>query len=237
MALSHRTHGIVPGDLKPMTPQSKNLIKIIASVLAIAGSAAWIYYTQYRAPKFNAALYRHVGNQLAETVVELAGKKQGQLVTITIPLRESAELAEEYAAFNLRLQQLGDFKIREDIVDTEGKPKYGFGTGLSGRHFLRTVKKNETADVIVSFIGAPKLDDEELAQLTKMPKFVVQARSPDNLFKLFEKKLVQAAVISRFTFPSPGPDTPKTTEEWFTKRFQTFRSENAASIPKGDKAE
>ena len=220
-----------------MQPKQKNLIKVVASLLVIAASVVWIYYTQYKAPKFDAALYRHVGKLLAEKVVELAGKKEGKLVFITLPARDSEELAEEYAAFNLRLKQLGDFKIHEDIVDTEGKPKYGFGMGLSGRHFVRTVKKHENADVIVSFIGAPKLDDEEIAQLTKMPKFVVQARAPDHLFKLFEKKLVQAAIVSRFTFPAPGPVKPKTTEDWFTKRFQIFHSDNAASIPKGDKAE
>ena len=70
-----------------------------------------------------------------------------------------------------------------------------------------------------------------------MPKFLVQARSPDHLYKLFEKKLVQVAVVSRFTFPAPGPIAPKTPEEWFTKRFEVFRAENAASIPKADKAE
>src|SRR6185436_15607884 len=128
------------------------------------------------------------------------------------------ELDAEYAAFNKKLKQLGDFKIHEDLVETRDEPKYGPGTGLSGRHFVRTVKKREDYDVIVSFIGAPKLDDEQIKELTKMPKFIVQARSPDHLFKLFEKKLVQAAVVSRFNFPAPGPTTPKTPEEWFTKR-------------------
>lgn len=221
----------------PMQPRQTNLIKVVASVMTILASVAWIYYTQYRAPKFNVSLYRRVGEVMAEQAVQLAGKKQGKLVVITLGSHDYEELDAEYAAFNRKLKQLGDFKIHEDAVDTKDQPKYGLGMGLSGRHFVRLVKKHETADVMVSFIGAPKLDDEQVAQLSKLPKFLVQARAPDHLFKLFDQKLVQAAVVSRFTFPAPGPISPKTPEEWFTKRFQVFATENAASIPKGEKAE
>ena len=219
--------------------QSKqiNSIKIVALVLAIVASAVWIYYTQYQAPKFNVALYRRVGEVMAEQAVQLAGKKQAKIVVITLKSHDYEELDTEYAAFTKKLKQLGDFKIHEDEVDTKDQPKYGLGMGLAARHFIRTVKKNETADVIVSFIGAPKLGEEQIAELAKMPKFLVQARAPDHLFKLFDQKLVQAAVVSRFTFPAPGPISPRTPEEWFTKRFQVFAAENAASIPKGEKAE
>lgn len=215
----------------------KNLIKIIISLLAIAASVAWFYYSQYRAPKINVALYRHIGRLMADETVNLIGRKSGKIVVITLASHDYEELDVEYDAFQKRLKELGEFSLSEDAVDTEGKPKYGLGTGLSGRHFVRLVKKKAYADVIVSFIGAPKLEDAELADLTKMPKFVVQARAPEHLFTLFEKKLVQVAVVSRFTFPAPGPIKPGTTEEWFNKRFQVFRSDNAAAIPKDDKAE
>ncbi len=215
----------------------KKLITGTVSALAIAGAAAWIYYQQYRAPKINVPLYHHVGEVMADQVAKLAGKKQAKVVVITLPPRDFPELDAEYAAFTKKLGQLGDFKIHEDLVDTKDQPKYGLGMGLSGRHFVRTVKKREDYDVIVSFIGAPKLDDEQVKELAKMPKFLVQARAPDHLYKLFEKKLVHAAVISRFTFPAPGPLSPKTPEEWFEKRFQVFAADNASTIPKGDKAE
>ena len=215
----------------------RNLLIVIVSAVAIAASAAWIYYSQYKAPKFNVALYQRVGEVLAEQAVQLAGKKQGKFVTITLATHDYPELTAEYAAFHKRLKQLGDFKIHEDLVDPKDEPKYGLGMGLSGRHFVRTVKKREDYDVIVSFIGAPKLDADQIAELKQMPKFVVQARSPDHLLKLFEKKLVQAAVVSRFNFPAPGPVTPKTPEEWFTKRFEVFVADNAGVLPKDEKAE
>lgn len=213
------------------------LIKIILSLAAIAASVAWIYYSQYRAPKINVSLYRHIGRLLAEETVNLIGRKSGKIVVITLASHDYEELDVEYDAFQKRLKELGEFRLSEDLVDTEGKPKYGLGMGLSGRHFVRLVKKKESADAIVSFIGAPKLEAEELAQLTNAPKFVVQARTPDHLFDLFEKKLIQAAVVSRFTFPAPGAIKPNTTEEWFHKRFQVFRADNAAAIPQGEKAE
>lgn len=215
----------------------KNLLIVLASVLAIAASAAWIYYSQFKAPKINVALYQRVGEVLAEQAGKLADKKQAKLVVILLQPHVSEELDAEYAAFRRKLKQLGDFQIHEDVVDTKDQPKFGLGMGIGARHLVRTIKKREDYDVIVSFIGAPKLEDDQIAELTKMPKFVVQARSPDHLLKLFQKKLVQAAVVSRFNFPAPGPTTPKTPEDWFTKRFEVFVTENAASIPKADKAE
>ena len=79
----------------------KNLIIVVASVLAIAASVAWIYYSQFKAPKFNVPLYRHVGEVLAEQTAQLAGKKQGKLVVITLGPHVSEELDAEYGSDDL----------------------------------------------------------------------------------------------------------------------------------------
>ena len=122
-------------------------------------------------------------------------------------------------AFHRRLKKLGEYDLKEYELDTKNQPKYGVGAGLSGRRFVRTVLKNAKADAFVSFVGAPKLSDEEAAELKKVPRFIAESRSPDHLPKLFEKKILQVAVVSRFSFPAPGPQKPKTPQEWFDKRF------------------
>ena len=116
-------------------------------------------------------------------------------------------------------------------MDTKYQPKYGVGAGLSGRRFVRTVKNNPKADAIVSFVGAPKMADDEVAELAHPPKFIAETKSPDHLPKLFEKNLMQVAVASRFIFPAPGPQEPKTPQEWFDKRYQIVLADSFHDLP------
>ena len=95
---------------------------------------------------------------------------------------------------------------------------------------MRTVKNNPKADAIISFVGAPKLSDEEVAELTKTPKFIAETRSPDHLPKLFDKQIIQIAVASRFVFPAPGPRKTKTAQQWFDKRYQIVAADSASTI-------
>jgi hypothetical protein len=213
-----------------MTPGRKNLLLAVCSLVAIAGSAAWIYYREFKAPKHNVALHQRVGEVMAEQAAKLAGSK-GRLVVITIPTGNEPELRTQLEAFRKALKKLGDYDLKEHELETKDQPKYGLGMGLSGRRFVRAVKNNPKADAIVSFVGAPKLAEEELTELTKVPKFLAETRSPDNLPKLFEKRIIQVAVVSRFYFPAPGPIKPKTTEDWFNKRYQIIAADSVKTIP------
>jgi hypothetical protein len=88
--------------------------------------------------------------------------------------------------------------------------------------------------VFVSFVGAPKLTPEEVADLPNKPKLIVESRSGDYVGELFQNKLALAAVVSRFQFPAPAPEKPKTPEEWFTKRYQLVTAQNISLLPKAD---
>ena len=212
-----------------MTPRIKNTLLAVTSLLAIAASGAWIYYHEFRAPKHDVRLHRRVGEIMAEQTAKLVGPK-GRLVLITIPTGPEPELKTQLEAFRSMLRKLGTYEIKDHELDTKDQPKYGLGAGLSGRRFVRTVKNNPKADGIVSFVGAPKLSESELAELTKMPKFIAETKSPDHLPKLFDKQIIQVAIASRFTFPAPGPMSPKTPQEWFDKRYQIVLADSARAI-------
>ena len=216
-----------------MSPKVKNPLLIVGSLLAIAGSALWIYYRDFKAPKFNVALHQKVGEIMAEQTAKVVGAK-GKLVLITIPIANEPELQTQLTAFRRKLKLLGQYDLKQHELDTKDQPKYGLGTGLSGRRFLRTIKNNPKADALVSFVGAPKLTDEEIAELQHPPKFIAETKSPDHLPKLFEKNLIQVAVASRFVFPAPGPQTPKTPEEWFTRRYQIVAADSVRDVPAPD---
>ncbi|TAL06339.1 MAG: hypothetical protein EPO07_02015 [Verrucomicrobia bacterium] len=214
-----------------MTENFKRGLTAVAAVAVIAASALWIYRAQTSDRKQNVALHTHIGEVLAEQTAALAGKK-ARVVTLSIETKEWPELKTQIAAFKAQLKKLGDYEVREYEMDTKDQPKYGVGSGLSGRRYVRTVNKNKTADIFVSFIGAPHMTKEDLAELETKPKLVVEARAVDNLSKLFQHQILEVAVVSRFQFPSPAPEKPKTTEEWFIKRYQIVTATNAAGLPK-----
>jgi len=214
-----------------MTQKLRNGLLITGSLLAIAISGLWIYYREFKAPKHNVLLHRRIGEIMAEQTAKAVGPK-GHLVLITIPTSGEPELSTQLDAFRQKLKKLGDYDIKDHELDTKDQSKYAVGSGLSGRRFVRTVKNNPKADGIISFVGVPRLSEAELGELAKVPKFIAESRSADPLPKLFDKQIIQVAVVSRFVFPAPGPREPKTAQEWFDKRYQVIAADSVKTIPK-----
>src|SRR6266700_6631317 len=123
-----------------MSSNRKNALLATSSVLVIVASALWIYYHEFRAAKHSVALHERVGQVLAEQTVNLIGKK-GRVVTISIDSKEWPELKTQTDAFKETLKKLGDYEVRAYQLDTKDQPKYGVGSGLSGRRYVRTSKK------------------------------------------------------------------------------------------------
>jgi len=216
-----------------MSTNSKSILTILFCVLAIAGSAVRIYWHEFKAPQHDVELNRRVGEIMAEQTSKVAGPK-GKIVVITIPTSGLPELKTQLESFRVALKKLGTYDLREYEMDTKDQDKYGVGTGLSGRRYARTANKNLDAAAVVSFVGAPHMHDEDIAELKKVPKLIAEARSVDNLPKLFKKELISVAVASRFSFPAPGPTQAKTAQERFDKRFQIVVASNVTTIPKAE---
>ena len=214
-----------------MATTSKQIWTAILALIAIAASATWIYWREFKTPEHDVAMHRRIGEVMAEQTVRVAGNK-GKIVLITIPTSGQPELKTQLEAFRAALKKLGQFEIREYEMDPKDQDKYSVGSGLSGRRYVRTVNKNLDAAAFVSFIGAPHMKDEDIAELKQVPRFVAEARSVDNLSKLFKKQLISVAVASRFNFPAPGPIQPRTAQERFDKRYQIVVAESVSSLPK-----
>jgi len=215
-----------------MSSSTKNKLIAAVCVLVIALSAGSMY-RYFNAPNHDVGLHRRVGEVMAEETAKAIGPK-GRLVLVTIPTASEPELKTQLEAFRRTLKKLGDYEIKDHELDTKDQAKYGLGAGLSGRRFVRTVKNHRDVNAIVSFVGAPKLSDDEIKELSTMPKFIAETRSPDHLPKLFEKKVIQVAVASRFTFPAPGPRKPKTPQQWFDKRYQIVTADSVPELQKGE---
>jgi len=219
-----------------MTSQSADLKKVglaIGSMLVIAASSLWIYTHHFAAPKINVPLHQAVGRVMAEETAKLVDN-QGRIVVIAIETAKDAELKVQLEEFERTLKRFSRITVAKTyMLETENRSKYGVGSGLSGRRFIRIVNKNTTADAMVSFVGAPELKDEEIGQLQARPKFIAESRSVQKLEKLFAKQLLQVAIVSRFQFPAPVEGKPGTLRQWFDKRFQIVTAESVGALPTG----
>jgi len=209
----------------------KQIIIIGSLILVIVAAAAWIYFVELTGPSPQEALHEGIGMIMAEETAKLLDKK-GQIVLIAMDTSKAPELKTQIAAFLKKLNRISAIKVKEQVIlDTEGKSNYGAGMGLSSRRFLRLVKKQASADAIVSFVGAPRMSDEEIAQMGTIPKFIAECRSPDRIKKLFDRNVMQVAIVSRFEFPAPGKHNPRRPKQWFEKRCQVVTGKTAQNLP------
>lgn len=209
----------------------KNILIAACSIAVIAGCAWWIWRTQFNQPKFNVALHVGLGQALADETVR-ALNSTGKVVLVTLPSGAFPELGVQMAQFKKVLAQHPGLSIKETYeLEADDKRKYNFGSGLTGRRYVRLVNKNMSAAGFVSFVGAPELTAKELAELKKVPVLIAEARSTGKLKQLFEQKAIHAAIVGRFEYPTPVKGTPTTPQAWVEQRFQIVRPENAASLP------
>ena len=193
------------------------------AVIVIAGVSI---YRNSRPPKDEVKLsvQEAIGEALAEETIK-ATESKGKIVLITLEEGQSPELDQYVAAFKDRIYDTPVKIARTDHISDEKSGKYGPGSGMSGKRFVRIIKKYPEADAIVSFVGTPDGEDEELKELKEqpVPKFIAFSRAPDDIDEMFEDKLLFAAIVPRFEFPAPGPEKPKTKQEMFQKHYQVVR--------------
>ena len=217
-----------------MSAQSADLKKVAlaaGSILAIAASSLWIYFHHFAAPKINVPLHQAVGRVMAEETAKLVDNR-GKIVVIAIETAHDAELKVQLEEFEKTLKKFSGITVAKTyMLETENRAKYGTGSGLSARRFIRIVNKNTTAAALVSFVGTPELKDDEVGQLQARPKFIAESRSVGKLGNLFSKRLLQVAIVSRFQFPAPVEGKPGTLRQWFDKRFQVVTAEMVDALP------
>ena len=209
----------------------KKAASAVGSILVIAGSSLWIYFHHFAAPRINVPLHQAVGRVMAEETAKLVDNR-GKIVLIAIETAQDAELKVQLEEFEKTLKKFSGITVAKTyMLETENRAKYGTGSGLSARRFIRIVNKNTAADALVSFVGAPELKDEEIGQLQARPKFIAESRSVAKLENPFAKRLLQVAIVSRFQFPAPVEGNPGTLRQWFDKRFQVVTAESVGAVP------
>ncbi len=218
--------------IPPLTPKNQKRI-IPLAVVVILASAAWIYYSEFKKPDINLPLHQAVGHVMAEETSRIVGHG-GRILIVTAEAQNAPELKAQVQTFEKDLKRLGITVKNKITLDPADNAKYRPGAGLSAKHFLKIAKKGASVDAIVSFVGAPRLSDAELAQLKATTKFIAETHSPERLLNLFDKKILSVGIVPRFEFPAPGPRKPQTSRQWFDHYFQIVTPE--ALLPKPDES-
>jgi hypothetical protein len=207
-------------ELKTSLPKWAQKLLVVACVLAITGSALWIYHFEFGSTGTNLRLQQSVGQILATETARVTGRP-AKIVLVTVNAPSAPELKYQLEAFQKELHRIGDITVQDKVVlDPGDSQKYRAGAGLSSKHLLKIMRKHSGVDAIVSLVGVPEIPDQDLAQVKSEPKIVAETHSPEKLVGLLEKKILVSAIVPRFEFPAPGPRKPKTNREWFDRYFQ-----------------
>ena len=212
--------------------KKKRILLAVACLAVIAAAGYWIWRTQFNQPTFNVALHQGLGQVMAEqTMRALNNTTTGKIVLITLPAGAFPELVVQMDEFKKTIARHPGFRTRIYELETDDRPKFRFGAGLSARRYVRIVNKNLDAAALVSLVGAPELKESDMAELKAAPKLIAECRSADKLKKAFDLKAIHTAVVGRFEYPTPIKGTPRTPHEWVEQRFQIVTAETAAALP------
>ena len=161
----------------------KKVALATGSILVIAGSSLWIYIHHFAAPKINVPLHQAVGRVMAEETAKLVDNR-GKIVVIAIETSHDAELKVQLDEFEKTLKKFSGITVAKTyMLETENRSKYGVGSGLSGRRFIRIVNKNTTADAMPMPgvpLGPTPLTTTTSPALTAPPWIPVVASSADS---------------------------------------------------------
>ena len=141
----------------------KKFLLAFGCVTVIAACAVWTWRTQFNQPKFNVALHAGLGQTMAEQTLRATGGS-GKLVVISLDAGSFPELGVQMKEFKKVMAAHPGLSFKEYELDTDERPKFHFGAGLSARRYVRMVNKNLGSAAFVSFVGAPDLTDKALAE-------------------------------------------------------------------------
>lgn len=207
---------------------------IIFSIVGIVGAAIWLFYF-FRNPDRPSATHIAPFAALGQVTAEEAAKLLGSKGHIVVAARDTSRSAdntteEELKAFQQAISKergIAVVAVEKLYIDPEVPASE---QGMSFDDYSNLVQKYPEADAIVSFVGPPILNrQQDLPQ--KMPKFIAVSLESAAMKYLFQKDVIQVAIVNRME-PSPQSSTqPASTRAWFDEYFQVITADNADSLP------
>lgn len=213
--------------------KDKRTAVAVVSILVIIAAVLFITMQQWgRTPKANLDPLATAGEVLADETRALLGGR-GQVVVVTYDTSKMAmPVAEaQLKAFQARLKKEGGVTVKAVEVLPAMPPGMA---AWGGAQYLQLAERHAGADAIVSFVGPPLFTEAELGRLPQqMPRGLVFGNgSPGQpMRKLFERGVIQVAVVHRLVPPRSVPGSAASTSRaQFDQQFQVVGKDTAGML-------
>lgn len=200
------------------------------SLLALVALGVGLLAACKPAAKPDAGPYSALGETAADITAELLPNK-GSIVLLVSEgdQKPVTGTGRTVAAFQARLKTLG-LPVKATEVFPAPDALLSGMEPVSAARFMEAIAKHATADAIVSFVGAPRLDAPQIAQLPNpRPKFVAAVTFNPPLRAMFDSGVLHAAIVARAAAQPVSPAA--SSREQFEASYQLIRAGNAGSPP------
>ncbi len=212
----------------------KQTMGVLMAILAIAGSAAWIYYgPSSGSQKFDLNPYHALGAGVAEETAQLFGSK-GQVVVIAPGNSEFKNPAVEgqLNSFQKTLKKSGvaiAATVKFKLTPLESMTT---GGAVPRDQFLKVLQSHPNVGAVVLFCGFPQLASQDYDALKQSrAKFVVASGYMPDYRQLLEAQVIHLAIVPQFDRSPTTAKKPQTLQEWFESEFVVIRPGNTANLP------
>jgi len=212
---------------------AKKTAKSVVASLIIVGALACLFFSLHEfGPDFDPRPHEALGQVMAEEAAKLV-ENGGRVIVVgrSTSIFKNPAADVQLQSFSRAVQKAklmiaatNTFKINPILL-----------VRVPPGDFVEILRRASESDVVVSFLGPPVLNPEQLARLGEpRPKVLALCAgsmpSQINLKQLFQMKLLHVAVISRKnpTLSSPPPANPA---GWFDQLYLVVTPANQADLP------
>ena len=210
---------------------NKRVINWLAGAVIVT-AMAWLYwFFNPRPPGIDGLLHKTVGDVLAAEAIKLL--EPGARLIVIARAKEPFEVpaaAAQVDAFTRAIEKSGKSISTTRLLTVDPLRV----TGVRPGDFFDLIRQARSNDVIVSFLGPPLLNDDDLNRLAgKRPRILALCSGAMplqvDLRKIFEQQLLHTAVVSRTN--APAQSTASDAEAAFGQMFQVVTPANVAELP------
>lgn len=223
------THGLGKKQLKLMA--NRKVINAVAGVTTMA-ALVWLYaFFHPRPPPIDSALHQMVGEVLAADAIKQL-EPGARLIVIARdkePFQVPAAAA-QLDGFVGALKKSGKTVAAMRLLKLDPLRVVSVPPG----DFYDLMRQARSNDVIVSFLGPPLLNDDQVAKLgTKRPRVLALCSGAMpvqvDLKKIFDRKLLLSAVVSRPDAPAKA--ATDNAQAAFAQMFKVITQANLSELP------
>jgi hypothetical protein len=211
---------------------NKKVINCLAGLL-IVGALLWLYlFFNPRPPSIDRRLHGKVGEVLATEAIKLL--EPGARLTVIARAKEPFHVpaaAAQLDAFLRTIKKSGKSVTTTNLLKMDPLRVVSVPAG----DFFEMIRQARSNDVIVSLLGPPLLNEQQLAKLTgNRPRILALCSGAMpvqvDLRRIFERQLLVTAVISRTNAPAQ-PARAATAQEAFDQMFKVITPANVSDLP------